>query len=244
MTSKILDKQLPGVAAEGAVKPLASSEWNISVIVPVYNGANFISQAIDSILAQSCAPTEIIMIDDCSTDDTALIVQRYGSAVRYHRQLNSGTSVARNTGVRLSQGNLLAFLDADDLWAEDKLEKQLAVLQNNPQVDLVWGNVIEFTGDVFNPEASTQPTPGHHPGTMLIRRQAFEVIGEFSEDYQQGEVVEWMTRVLLSEVEQLMLRDVLMYRRIHGANKGIANPQADREYLHILKKHLDRRRAD
>ena len=215
----------------------------VSVIVPVYNGALFVSQAIESILAQSHQPMEIIVIDDGSTDNTEDIVKRFGGLVRYQYQANSGTSVARNHGVRLSHQELLAFLDADDLWPADKLAKQVATLSDDESVDLVWGNVVEFVG--LGPVTSTNasPVPGHHPGTMLIRREAFARIGEFSETYQQVEVVAWMTRVLQSQIKQVMLPDVLMYRRIHGSNKGISNPDADRQYLQVLKKHLDQKRA-
>jgi len=215
----------------------------ISVILPVYNGATFIYQAIDSILAQSIQPMEIIVIDDGSTDDTASVVKRFGDQVHYYYQNNSGTSVSRNRGVQLARGDLLAFLDADDLWPSDKLEKQVAALRDDPALDLIWGNVIEFRGPGTPDSTAGRPVPGHHPGTMLIRRQAFSRIGEFSTTYQQVEVVEWMTRVLQAQINQHMLPDVLMYRRLHAANKGMSNPAAGRQYLQVLKKHLERTRT-
>lgn len=219
------------------------SNVEISVIVPVFNGAPFIAAAIESILAQSCRPAEILVVDDGSTDETAEIVQRFGDSVHYHHQENGGTSVARNNGVRRSRGGLLAFLDADDLWPEHKLARQAEVVREDPGLDLVWGRVIEFSGDKPDTGGGARSVAGHHPGTALIRRKAFDQVGGFSETYQQAEVVEWVSRVMHSGVKQLMLPEVLMYRRVHGSNKGIANPAADQQYLRILKRHLDRTRA-
>lgn len=215
---------------------------DISVIVPVYNGAPFVAQAIDSIVAQSCPPGEIIVVDDGSTDNTADIVQRFGDRVRYVYQDNAGSSVARNRGVALSRGDFLAFLDADDLWPPCKLEQQLAILRDEPQVELVWGHVVEFRGALADVQTGSGAVPGHHPGSMLVRRESFARIGGFSPVYQQAEVVEWMTRVLQSGIVHRMLPEVMMYRRIHASNKGISNPEAGAQYLQILKRHLDRRR--
>lgn len=221
-----------------------SEQYQVSVIVPVFNAERYIAEAIDSILAQSTPAMEIVTIDDGSSDNSATILKRYGSKLRYHYQANSGSSVARNNGVAMTRGQMLAFLDADDLWVARKLAIQLAAFRENPSLDLVWGHVVEFTGSPPLAGESVTPVPGHHPGTMLIRRAVFDRVGGFSETYQQAEVLEWMTRLMQQDVNCLMLPDVLMYRRIHDANKGIANPGANLQYLQILKKHLDRKRAD
>lgn len=222
---------------------IATNEASISVIVPVYNGARYISQALESILNQTRRPGEILVIDDGSTDDTARVVGQFGDSVVYHYQKNMGSSVSRNRGVGLASGQLLAFLDADDLWTEDKIAIQLAALDANPNLDLVWGHVVEFRGETPATGSCAAAIAGHHPGTMLVRREAFTRIGNFSEAYQEAEVVEWMTRVLQCEVSHLMLRETLMFRRIHEANKGLSNPAANRQYLAILKNHLDKKRA-
>jgi len=222
---------------------MTSNDWSISVIIPVYNGAAFISEAIESVLSQSHQAMEIVVIDDGSTDETASIVRQFDSPVRYHYQTNGGTGVARNNGIRIATGRFLAFLDADDLWTKDKLARQVALFQQDPNLDLVWGNVVEFSGEKSSGDDGGPTIPGHHPGTALIRRQAFEIIGEFSEVYQQAEVVEWASRVLQSAIKQLMLPDTLMYRRIHKTNKGLSNPNSNQEYLQVLKRHLDRRRS-
>ena len=214
----------------------------ISVIVPVFNGASFIAEALDSVLAQAYDPLEIIVVDDGSTDDTAVVVQKFGASVSYYYQSNRGSGAARNYGVRLARGNWLAFLDADDVWAGDKLQKQTAVFQQDPTVELVWGHVVEFVGALPDDRTRETAVPGHHPGTMLIRRDTFTYIGGYSETYIKSEVVEWMSRVLHHKIRQVMLPDVVMYRRLHQTNKGKITNQNQQEYLYVLKQHLERQR--
>jgi len=220
-----------------------SESKGISVVIPVFNGANYIVEAIDSVLAQSPAPLEIIVVDDGSTDDTPSVVGTFGPPVTYHRQENRGTSAARNLGAALATGELLAFLDADDLWAPRKLALQLAAMADDPRLEIVFGHVQEFFHTPMQAGDAGPAIPGLHPGAMLIRRPTFDRVGGFSEDFQQAEVVEWMARLMEREVMYRVIPDTVMYRRIHGSNKGRDNPVARSQYLHILKRHLDRRRA-
>ncbi len=105
----------------------------VSVIIPSYNSAGIIPEAIESVLAQSVPVDEIIVVDDGSEDDTAAACRRFGDRVRYARQQNAGASCARNTGISMARGDWLAFLDADDIWEPTKLEVQLAALQQHPE---------------------------------------------------------------------------------------------------------------
>ncbi len=108
----------------------------ISVVIPAYNAAATIAAAIESALAQTRPPDEIIVVDDGSRDDTAAVVERFGAAVRLVRQTNAGCGQARNTGVRAARGNWLAFLDADDLWQPTKLARQMPETAD-PQVAVI-----------------------------------------------------------------------------------------------------------
>ena len=107
----------------------------ISIITPTYNCGNFIAETIESVLKQSYQNWEMIIVDDCSTDDTEEIVTKYvlhDNRIKYYKlERNSGAAIARNKAMELACGDYIAFLDSDDLWMEDKLEKQLAFMKNN-----------------------------------------------------------------------------------------------------------------
>jgi glycosyltransferase involved in cell wall biosynthesis len=113
------------------------SELRVSVIVPAYRCARVIRRAIDSLLAQTRRPDEIIVIDDGSPDDLAGALAPYGESIRLLHKSNGGASSARNVGLDMAQGDVIAFLDSDDYWHPTKLEKQLAILQQYPEVGLV-----------------------------------------------------------------------------------------------------------
>jgi glycosyltransferase involved in cell wall biosynthesis len=112
----------------------------ISVIVPVYNGDLYLAAAIESILAQNYQPIEILIIDDGLTDNTAKIADRFQQHVRYIYQPNSGAPSARNLGLKMATGEIIAFLDADDIWHEQKLALQLDILAKNSSVSVVLGH--------------------------------------------------------------------------------------------------------
>ncbi len=109
---------------------------DVSVIIPAYNAKKWIGRAIRSVLNQTVMPAEIIVVDDGSTDGTAQATQKYGAAIRYFYQQNSGPAVARNLGIDHAESEWFAFLDADDEWLPHKIESQVHVLKENP--DLKW----------------------------------------------------------------------------------------------------------
>src|SRR5688572_33231336 len=98
----------------------------VSVVIPAYNAAAFIRETIDSALAQTYRDFEVIVVNDGSTDDTMARLREFGSRIRVHEQSNSGVATARNSGVKIATGSWIAFLDSDDLWMPQKLERQLA----------------------------------------------------------------------------------------------------------------------
>lgn len=120
-----------------------SSPPAVSVIVPAYRAARTIGRAIDSLLAQTRRPDEILVIDDGSPDDLPAALATYGERVRLHRKANGGAASARNRGIELATGNLIAFLDADDYWEHHKLERQLAILERHPEVGLIAANFYQ-----------------------------------------------------------------------------------------------------
>ncbi|MGH7747450.1 MAG: glycosyltransferase family 2 protein, partial [Candidatus Dormibacteria bacterium] len=119
-------------------------EPTVSVVIPVYNAARFVTEAVDSVLAQTSPPLEIIVVDDGSTDETRARLAPYRGRIQYVLQPNSGTSRARNRALQAACGTLIAFLDADDRWLPEKLAKQLTCLAANPGVDLVHSDVLHW----------------------------------------------------------------------------------------------------
>ncbi len=107
----------------------------ISCIVPVFNGERYLREALDSIFAQTYRPLEILVADDGSTDRTPYIAAAFGNRLRYLRQDNQGPAAARNLGIRAATGEFIAFLDADDVWHPEKLERQMARFQVRPELD-------------------------------------------------------------------------------------------------------------
>lgn len=179
------------------------NRYSVSVVIPAYNIEAYLVRAIDSVLAQTQPPEEIIVVDDGSTDQTAAVAQRYGSQVRYIYQENAGLSAARNTGIRNANSVWIALLDGDDEWLSDKLRLQIDLLKRNPH--LVWAcancyfhwvhlneRVMMHEPDSFKSLlagreflddyllAANQGAVGH-PNTMIIKRQVLFAAGLFRE---------------------------------------------------------------
>jgi len=120
------------------------TQTNVSVIIPVYNGEFYLAEALESVLSQSFPPSEIVVVDDGSTDCSPATAKRYDSEIRYLYQKNMGTAVARNRGIKEARGNFFAFLDQDDVWEPQKLEMQVNAFQNDSGLDIVFGHVQQF----------------------------------------------------------------------------------------------------
>lgn len=115
----------------------------VSVVIPCYNGAIYLDEAIESVLAQEYDPLELIVVDDGSTDESGAVASQYRE-VRLISMPHSGVGATLNVGVRHALGELLAFLDADDRWLPDKLALQVPVLEGDPDVDMVFGHMRQF----------------------------------------------------------------------------------------------------
>ena len=212
----------------------------VSVVIPVFNGAPYIAEAIASVQAQTRGAAEIVVVDDGSTDGGGEIAQGLAD-VRVARQSQAGQAAARNHGARLARGEWLAFLDADDLWAPRKLELQLAALARDPELAMVFGHAVQFRDG--RAPASEAALPAHLPGAMLLRRSMFARIGGYRGEWKVGEVVEWYARALDLGLKSVCLPEVVLYRRIHGDNLGVRESGARHHSARALKHVLDRRRA-
>jgi glycosyltransferase involved in cell wall biosynthesis len=221
----------------------------VSVVMPVHNGERYLVEAVESVLTQSYRHLELMLVDDGSTDGSADLARGFGTALRYEYQANAGQSTARNRGIQLARGPLLAFLDDDDYWSTEKLALQVAVLANDPAVEAVFGHVRQFVSPDIDPEAAgrvryhAEIMPGHIPGTMLIRREAFDRVGPFDPQWRLGEFVHWYARATEAGLHTVMLPDIVLHRRLHQDNEGIKQRAEAVQYVRILKATLDRRRA-
>jgi glycosyltransferase involved in cell wall biosynthesis len=220
----------------------------VSVVIPAHNSGTYIAPALDSILAQRHRPLEIVVVDDGSTDSTAQIVRAYAPEVRLIEQEQRGHPAARNAGIRAAAGEFLGFLDHDDLWSPDKLERQFAAFERNASLDLVFGHIQNFFTPEMPPEERARfrvplkPLPGLLQGAMLARRGSFDRVGMFSEERGTGDFIDWYGRAMLARMNVEMLPETLVYRRIHASNYQRTHRHERREYLRAVKDLLDRRR--
>ncbi len=222
----------------------------ISCIVPVWNRERFVAETLDSILAQTYRPIEVIVVDDGSTDGTPQVLAGYGDRITTLRQENAGPGPARNTGIRAARGEFLAFLDSDDLWLPEKLAIQHARFEAHPELEACVTRLQNF----WEPELAEEerrheghrlarPIAAWNSQTLLARRAAFDRVGPYDPSVEAGWDLRWFSRARELGLRMEMLPDVLVRRRLHAGN--ISRTRAGRsrdEHLLFLKQHLDRKR--
>jgi glycosyltransferase involved in cell wall biosynthesis len=205
---------------------------SISVIIPTYNYGHFISQAIESVLAQTYPAAEVIVVDDGSTDDTADIVKAFGDPVKFVKQENSGVCEARNRGVRESTSDLLAFLDADDIYLPTSLEKQAALFLNDSELGLVHCGLRLFdheTGDTISEilEGGEENVADNlllwegpviaGPGAIVVQRDAFASVGGFDTAMKVGEDWDFCYRIAKKYKIGFVAEPLVLYRSHRSA---------------------------
>jgi glycosyltransferase involved in cell wall biosynthesis len=221
----------------------------VSVMIGVYNGAAYLREAIESVLRQSHRPVELIVVDDGSEDESGRIARSFGGAVRCITQERGGMAAARNRAVADARGDYFAFLDADDRFRPDKIERQLSVFGSDPEVDAVFGHVTEFLSPDLDEVARSrlrQPVddvPWPTPNLMLVKRDSFFRVGLFSTALKVGIGVDWYARAMEAGLKQVVPPIVVLERRLHSDNNGIRQSAQRPQYLHVLKASLDRRRG-
>lgn len=222
----------------------------ISCIVPVYNGERFLGETLDSILAQSYQPLELIVIDDGSTDNTAEIAQGYGDRVRYQWQPNRGSASAKNHGIGLASGKYVAFLDADDLWLPEKLNRQMTVFNDKPDTDLCFTQFQNFwmpdradEAEQYANHPLSQPLAAWSIATLLTYHSSFERFGSFDEELRGNENMIWFLNAARRGARIELVDEVFMRRRLHGGNRSRRPQDRSLEFLlPILKAWRDYKR--
>jgi glycosyltransferase involved in cell wall biosynthesis len=227
---------------------------SVSVIIPTYNSGHLVTEAVDSVLAQTAVPAEIIVVDDGSRDDTRALLAPYGDRIRYVFQENQGVSAARNNGLRRASCELVAFLDADDVWHPRKIEFQTRVLAMRPELGLLGTAVFDWPVPVL--PAAFPPAPDRvalvpwrklvvknyfTTSSVVVRRDVVEKVGAFDRQMQGPEDHDfWLRAAEVAAVANLQV-PLTGYRTVPGSlSKRAATMQAGMR--RILRK-VDERRA-
>jgi glycosyltransferase involved in cell wall biosynthesis len=227
---------------------IPSGVQQISVVVPCHNDGAYLAEALESVLKQTRPADEIIVVDDGSSDETSEVAHRFAEQVRYVLQSHQGIGSARNTGLRQARGLYIAFLDADDVWPPSSLDLRMGQYESRPNLDAALGMTEEFLSPDFRAEGLAEriargPVAVRLAGAMLIRRRAFERIGEFDEALSVGEWIDWIDRFNHAGLEIAASPELALRRRIHAGNSSGRIPASWGGYLTVLRAALKRRRT-
>lgn len=224
----------------------------ISVIIPAFNAETTLSETLDSIQDQARNADEVIVVNDGSTDDTQTVASRHPLTPLVITTGNRGAAAAINEGIHRSQGELLAFIDADDIWEPDKLALQEKSFKENPDVEIVFTHMEPFICSSV-PRSSSRslvfksgPQPGYLIGTMLCHRNVFERLGNLDASLKTGYFIEWFDRVKMAGVSFSMIPHVLMRRRIRPGTLSQRSATQDRlasDFIEIARRSILRKRG-
>ncbi len=225
----------------------------ISVIIPSYNSAHFVTHAVRSALGQTYRPLEVIVVDDGSTDDTQRALSDFEGEIRYVYQANKGAPGARNTGIRQSRGDFVAFLDADDEWCPDKLSLQVPILCADSRVALVHSDITFLevsSGRRYQKSETKEMCQGRcyeamffdwnvTPSTVVVRRECIEAVGLFDESLVSGceELDLWFRLARWYDFAYVPMP--LTVYRLHSTNMTRNTHKMDHGVFTVKKKALD-----
>jgi glycosyltransferase involved in cell wall biosynthesis len=225
------------------------SDGRISAVIPVFNGAEFVADAVASMRDQTRPPDEIIVVDDASTDDSAARAEALGGEVCVVRRPdNGGLPAARNSGVEAATGELVSFLDVDDLWSADKTAVQVALLDADPDLDIVIGRTRRMRSTrneagerEFEPWGEAESMLSM--GSALIRRRAFDRVGELDGSLAFTCDWDWFMRAREQGLRVRMHDEIVQWYRRHDANLTEDVETGNQQTLAMLAKSVQRRRA-
>ena len=226
----------------------------VSAIIPTYNNAALAPDAVNSVLHQTYAPIECIIVDDGSTDDTLRRLEEFGSKITIVRQEHQGPAVARNAGIQASSGEFAAFLDSDDLWLPEKIEKCIAAFQGQPNVGVVYTALRIHELDTGRQYVLPQYTQsgqmardlfleckGVNTSTLVVRRRCLDAVTGFDEDFFRAQDWDLMVR-LAEDYEYVHVPDVLTERRLHQKCLSVTHRDLYAKYnMLVIEKALARR---
>jgi len=221
----------------------------VSVIIPTYNREGMLKEAIDSVFLQDYPEKELIVVDDGSTDATESLCRSYGDRLRYLHTENRGVSHARNLGIRESKGDLVAFLDSDDVWLPEKLSVQINYLNKHPEIHICQTEEVWIRdGKRVNPRLVHKKHSGWifdeciplcivSPSAVMIRRSVFEDVGLFDEEMPACEDYDLWLRASL-KYQIMTLPEPLIEKRGGHSDQLSRHPLLDRWRIYALQKML------
>ena len=220
----------------------------VSVVIPVYNGERFLAEAIESALSQTYPAIEVIVIDDGSTDGTSAVIKGFGTSVQSLQQENAGVANARNAGINIARGDLIAFLDADDVWLPSKITRQVQAFQSNPGAGFVFCGYTVVNEDLrprFRVPASRARRRIERSLTLdawgiglastgMMPRSVLEHIGEFRPGPSVSEDLEFSVRVA-AVYPVIAARDPLVMYRTHGGQRHLDTDLFEQGMMHLYR---------
>jgi len=218
----------------------------VSVIVIAQNAARFLAQALESVRRQRLRPTEVLLVLGRSSDDTDAVAERFAEVVRI-RQPGQGIADAWNTGIVHSRGEFLAFLSADDLWTEDKLEVQLGRMFAEPELAYTVAHFryLLEPGHPWprglRPELADRTLIGRIMETLIARREVFARLGGFDCSLSTAEDVDFFLRAQEQQLAMAVLPEVLLHKRLHDSNASLVAATNTKNLLLTLHRSISRR---
>ncbi len=206
----------------------------------MFNAGNYLRQALDSVIRQNYRPMEIIIVNDGSNDNSSVIISEFCEQqaenfenLAWHDQKNRGLAATRNKLITMANGDLIAFIDADDIWVDRKLELQMDIFDKYPGAELISGKIAQF----ISPEIPQQqhhefkfhsePVQSNMMGVSLIHASTFEKYGEFNPAYPLGSDMQWVAQALSNGLKVVECPELLCYRRLHDNNLARGQSEAN-----------------
>ena len=218
----------------------------VSAVISAYNSERFLAAALDSVFAQDYRPIEVIVVDDGSTDNTRSIAEAYDPVQYIHQQNQGRPGATRNTGVRAATGELLAFLDADDLWLPRKLSTQVNYLLEHLEVGLLFTlmRVVLEEGvgwpRYLNRERHAGEPICYLPSAWMVRRAVFDTVGYFDSTYRTADDWDWILRTREAAIRAAVIPEILVEKRIHSSN--LCYEVTAVEHLALFRTSVQRKR--